>query len=295
MNKVMIQPNPIKENAMAVSCELIGVLLREGFEVMVLEEFREELSRRIEKKDTLSEVSFLSEDKIFAACEFIMVVGGDGTILKIAGKASHSGKPVLGVNCGTVGFMSEIEPNELSLVQAVKNGSFTLDNRILLDITVENAAGKIVYRTTALNDAVVTKGFFNREISLSVSVDRQEVFSFSGDGVIIATPTGSTAYSLAAGGPILAPSSDCFAVTPICPHSLTVQSFVINAGSEVLINPDYSKHQVFLSPDGDTYELTEGDRIVIRKSDRIFSLLRIKGQGFYEIIRQKLTNERVGR
>ena len=292
MNRVMVQPNPTKDNAIAVSRELIFLLLREGFEVMILEEFREELEREGELSE---QVLFLPEKEILDACEFIVVVGGDGTILRIADRASLYHKPVLGVNCGTVGFMSEIEPDELELVKAVKASQYTLDERILLDISVKNRANQTVYHTTALNDAVVTKGFFNREIALSVHVDGQEVFRFSGDGVIIATPTGSTAYSLAAGGPILAPSSDCFAVTPICPHSLTVQSFVINAGSEVTILPDYTKHQVFLSPDGDTYELREGDRVVVRKSERIFSLLRIKGQGFYEIIRQKLTNERAGR
>jgi NAD+ kinase len=165
----------------------------------------------------------------------------------------------------------------------------------MLDIQVFNSVGDEVYSTVALNEAVVTKGFFNRVIPLSVIVDGQEVFQFSGDGVIVTTPTGSTAYSLAAGGPILAPSSDCLAVTPICPHSLTIKSFVISAESIVTVMPEYKGHQVFLSPDGDTYELRSGDRVVIQRSQRTFSLLRIKGQGFYEIIRQKLANERTGK
>lgn len=293
MNRVMVQPNPTKPSAVRVSRELIDFLLKEDFEVMVLEEFREQLAE--DGGVDLSAVEFLTEDAIYDRCQFIMVVGGDGTILRMAHPASHYGRPVLGVNCGTVGFMSEIEPEELSLVKMVKEERFTLDSRIMLDIFVQNAAGKTVYQACALNDAVVTKGFFNRVIPLSVVVDGQEVFEFSGDGVIIATPTGSTAYSLAAGGPILAPSSQCLAVTPICPHSLTVQSFVINAESEVTILSDCRAHQVFLSPDGDTYELHDGDRVVIRRSQKTFSLLRIKGQGFYEIIRQKLTNVRTSK
>ena len=202
---------------------------------------------------------------------------------------------MLGVNCGTIGFMSEIEPDELELVRKVKEGSFTLDDRSMLDIQVFDRQDREAYSTVALNEAVVTKGFFNRVIPLSVIVDGQEVFQFSGDGVIVTTPTGSTAYSLAAGGPILAPSSDCLAVTPICPHSLTIKSFVISGTSIVTVKPAYKGHQVFLSPDGDTYELRDGDRVVIQRSRRIFSLLRIKGQGFYEIIRQKLANERTGK
>ena len=294
MNRVMVQPNPTKEEALKVSCELIDLLLREEFEVLALEEFRAVLTQVL-PNDNLRRVRFMAEPDIYPSCDFIMVVGGDGTILRIAGQASLYRKPVLGVNCGTVGFMSELEPEEIEMVRSVKAGSFTLDDRIMLDISVCNARGETVYTVTALNEAVVTKGFFNRVIPLSVIVDGQEFFQFSGDGVIVTTPTGSTAYSLAAGGPIMAPSSDCLAVTPICPHSLTIKSFVISAASIVTVMPEYKGHQVFLSPDGNTYELQVGDKVVIQRSQRIFSLLRIKGQGFYEIIREKLANERTGK
>ena len=294
MNRVMVQPNPTKQEALSVSRKLIALLLSEAFEVFVLEEFRQVLTRELPGED-LARVRFMEDPDIYPACDFIMVVGGDGTILRIAGQASLYRKPVLGVNCGTVGFMSELEPEEIELVRSVKEGNFTLDDRIMLDIFVHNSKGESVYTVTALNEAVVTKGFFNRVIPLSVIVDGQEVFKFSGDGVIVTTPTGSTAYSLAAGGPIMAPSSDCLAVTPICPHSLTIKSFVISAASIVTVMPEYKGHQVFLSPDGDTYELQNGDTVVIQRSQRIFSLLRIKGQGFYEIIREKLANERTGK
>jgi len=294
MNRVMVQPNPTKDAALRVSRRLISLLLAEAFQVVALEEYREVLLFGLSEAEK-GKIRFLREPDIYNACDFIMVVGGDGTILRIAGQASMYRKPVLGVNCGTVGFMSELEPDELELVKSVKEGRFTLDDRSMLDIQVFNSIGDEVYSTVALNEAVVTKGFFNRVIPLSVIVDGQEVFQFSGDGVIVTTPTGSTAYSLAAGGPILAPSSDCLAVTPICPHSLTIKSFVISAESIVTVMPEYKGHQVFLSPDGDTYELRSGDRVVIQRSQRTFSLLRIKGQGFYEIIRQKLANERTGK
>lgn len=294
MNRVMVQPNPTKDAALRVSRRLISLLLAEAFQVVALEEYREVLLFGLSEEEK-KQIRFLREPEIYHACDFIMVVGGDGTILRIAGQASLYKKPVLGVNCGTVGFMSELEPDEIELVKSVKEGDFTLDDRSMLDIQVFNSVDEEVYSTVALNEAVVTKGFFNRVIPLSVIVDGQEVFQFSGDGVIVTTPTGSTAYSLAAGGPILAPSSDCLAVTPICPHSLTVKSFVISAASIVTVMPEYKGHQVFLSPDGDTYELRSGDRVVIQRSKRTFSLLRIKGQGFYEIIRQKLANERTGK
>ena len=294
MNRVMVQPNPTKGAALRVSRRLISLLLAEEFQVVALEEYREVLLFGLSEEEK-RKIRFLREPEIYQACDFIMVVGGDGTILRIAGQASLYQKPVLGVNCGTVGFMSELEPDEIEMVRSVKSGNFTLDDRSMLDIQVFNSVGDEVYSTVALNEAVVTKGFFNRVIPLSVIVDGQEVFQFSGDGVIVTTPTGSTSYSLAAGGPILAPSSDCLAVTPICPHSLTIKSFVISAESIVTVMPEYKGHQVFLSPDGDTYELRSGDRVVIQRSQRTFSLLRIKGQGFYEIIRQKLANERTGK
>ena len=294
MNRVMVQPNPTKGAALRVSRRLISLLLAEEFQVVALEEYREVLLFGLSEEEK-RKIRFLREPEIYQACDFIMVVGGDGTILRIAGQASLYQKPVLGVNCGTVGFMSELEPDEIEMVRSVKSGNFTLDDRSMLDIQVFNSVGDEVYSTVALNEAVVTKGLFDRVIPLSVIVDGQEVFQFSGDGVIVTTPTGSTAYSLAAGGPILAPSSDCLAVTPICPHSLTIKSFVISAESIVTVMPEYKGHQVFLSPDGDTYELRAGDRVVIQRSQRTFSLLRIKGQGFYEIIRQKLANERTGK
>ena len=291
MNRVMVQPNPIKEAAVHVSHKLISLLLQEGFEVLALEEFRQVLGKGLAAEE-LARVRFLKSPDIYPACDFIMVVGGDGTILRIAGDASLYRKPVLGVNCGTVGFMSELEPEEIEKVRMVKDGNFTLDDRAMLDINVYDDKGETKYSAVALNEAVVTKGFFNRVIPLSVIVDGQEVFQFSGDGVIVTTPTGSTAYSLSAGGPIMAPSSDCLAVTPICPHSLTIKSFVVSAASVVTVVPQYQEHQVFLSADGDTYELQENDVVVIQRSQRIFSLLRIKGQGFYQIIRRKLANER---
>ena len=147
----------------------------------------------------------------------------------------------------------------------------------------------------ALNDIVLSRTGPMQIIRFKIYVNGQFLNMYSADGMIVTTPTGSTAYSLAAGGPIMAPSSDCLAVTPICPHSLTIKSFVISAASIVTVMPEYKGHQVFLSPDGDTYELQNGDTVVIQRSQRIFSLLRIKGQGFYEIIRQKLANERTGK
>ena len=232
MNRVMVQPNPTKEIALQVSRRLISMLLAEAFQVVALEEYREVLIVGLSEEE-IGRIRFLREPDIYNACDFIMVVGGDGTILRIAGQASLYEKPVLGVNCGTVGFMSELEPDELELVKSVKDGNFTLDDRSMLDIQVFNSINEEVYSTVALNEAVVTKGFFNRVIPLSVIVDGQEVFQFSGDGVIVTTPTGSTAYSLSSGGPIVLPESKVLIITPIAPHNLNVRPLVVPDTSEI--------------------------------------------------------------
>ena len=268
MNRIMVQTNILKEKALLVSRRVILLLQQSGAEVLVSLEQQQRIAELL-PEEARRRVCFLPEEEIYEACQVIVVVGGDGTILRMAEPASRYHRPVLGVNCGTIGFMSEIEPEELELLQQLLDGNYTRDDRILLDVTVQDQTGQEVFRRAALNDAVVSRGFINKVLPLTVCVDGQEVFSFGGDGVIIATPTGSTAYSLAAGGPVLAPSSDCLVVTPDC-----------------------DGRQVFLSPDGEDYQLKDGDRVILRKSQRTFSLLRIKGQGFYEIIRKKLTNAR---
>lgn len=295
MDKVMIQPNPIKDNGMGVTQELIEILLKHGFQVMMRQQIQPLINSELDRI-LAHKIRFLSDEEIYRKCDFIMVVGGDGTILKIANQAAINQKPILGVNCGTIGFMSEIEPDELELVTKVKTGEYTLDSRIMLDISVLNSEDEVKYETTVLNEGVVSKDFMNKVTPMEVLVDGQEAFSFGGDGVIVCTPTGSTAYSLAAGGPILAPSSACIAVTPICPHSLTVKSFVVSCDSVITIVPRYRTHRIFLSPDGfQPWELKEGDRVVFRQSKRTFSLLRVKGLGFYQNIYQKLSNARTGR
>ena len=291
----MIQPNPSKESALRVTEELVRRLTRLGCRTLMCTSLST-LAEHELADDAFRLVQFVEDERILDECEAILVVGGDGTILKIADQASLHQKPVLGINCGTIGFMSEVEPDELELVERLALGHYTVDSRSMLDVTVEAGDGQISDTVTVLNEAVISKSCDNKIIELSVLVDGQETFGFGGDGVIVCTPTGSTAYSLAAGGPILAPSSDCIAVTPICPHSLTIKSFVVSADSEITIVPHYRNHHIYLSADGfDPVELKSGEQVKIRKSQRTFALLRLKGNGFYENIGKKLTNVRVGR
>lgn len=289
MQKVLIHPNPIKFNALQVTEDLISLLLGFGYEVMMRNSIKPLLYSEL-NRDVVHRVHFVADNVAFAVCDFVIVVGGDGTLLKIANQAAEHNKPILGINMGTIGFMTEVEIDELPIVARVKEGNYDLDPRMMLDISVQDSYGNTTFSTTVLNEVVITKGVISKVIRLAVNVNDQESVRFSGDGVIVCTPTGSTAYSLAAGGPILGPSCDCMAVTPICPHALNAKSFVVSADTEITIKPEHRNQRVFLSPDGfQSYELQMGDKVHIKKSARSISLIRLKGQGFYEVISEKLS------
>lgn len=279
---VYISPNPGKPMAYGISQRAAQILMAHGAKVLMQMNLREECN-------TMG-VQFLPQKECLEKTDVILTIGGDGTILHEANLSLEYHKPILGINLGRCGFLATCEVDEMEQkLSAVARGDYMLDTRMLLYVRV---LGDDSWEGHALNDVVMTKGRLQQAIDFSIYCDDILVEHYRGDGVIVATPTGSTAYSLAAGGPVLAPSSDCLVVTPICPHSLSVKSFVISAGSEVVVTPDCDGRQVFLSPDGEDYQLKDGDRVILRKSQRTFSLLRIKGQGFYEIIRKKLTNAR---
>lgn len=175
MNRIMVQTNILKEKALLVSRRVILLLQQSGAEVLVSLEQQQRIAELL-PEDARRSVRFLPEEEIYEACQVIVVVGGDGTILRMAEPASRYHRPVLGVNCGTIGFMSEIEPEELELLQQLLDGNYTRDDRILLDVTVQDQSGREVFRRAALNDAVVSRGFINKVLPLTVCVDGQEVF-----------------------------------------------------------------------------------------------------------------------
>jgi len=163
---------------------------------------------------------------------------------------------------------------------------------MMLDITVESAGGDIIFKGTALNDASVIKGTLSKMIDICVKANGKNTIAFKGDGVIVCTPTGSTAYSLSAGGPILEPSCSCMAVTPICPHSINIKSFVLPAEHDIEVKINPGSNAAFILADGSApVQLSVGDRITIRKSKLSLDLIRIKDPGFYEVIRKKLSKE----
>jgi len=221
--------------------------------------------------------------------EFVIVLGGDGTLLAAARAVAQLEIPILAVNLGSLGFLTEVRVEELeTAVKAAIEGRCIRDARAMIacDLVRE---GQNVGSFFALNDVVVTKSAIARLLEVEVRVDKEFVADYKADGVIISTPTGSTAYSLAAGGPVLVPSVDAFIVTPVSPHALTHRPLVVRDSSTIALSMKGSADQVMLTIDGQTpVEALAGDQIVCRRSAKHVQLLRLPGRTFFEVLRTKL-------
>ena len=218
------------------------------------------------------------------------VIGGDGTMLHALALLGDFEKPVAGINIGTLGFLTSCQDHELDVFAAtLAAGRFTICIRTLLNATVHRG-GRPPASFTALNEITVARGETGRLVSLRARVNGELLNDYRADGLIIATPTGSTAYSLSAGGPLIAPHAAVFLITPICPHSLSQRALVLSDSCVVeLSSEDLSSGPMLFTVDGrDTVHIEPGDRIEVTKSTRSFHLLRLEGQSFYLALRQKL-------
>lgn len=223
---------------------------------------------------------------------FALTLGGDGTLLAAATELAPLGIPLLGLNLGRVGFLTELEVRDfeegLRLALASK---LLVEERMMIEGTVLRADASIG-DFLALNDLVITKGPFSRLVRLSAWVEGSPLGKYSADGLILATPTGSTAYALSAGGPVLAPEVEAILMTPICPHSLDARSVVVPPGDTVTVElaPMGDRSEVFLTNDGQlSTSLVAGDRIIVRKSAVRTKLLRQPGYDFFQVLRRKLS------
>jgi NAD+ kinase len=224
--------------------------------------------------------------------DLLITFGGDGTLLSGARMVAPHHTPVLGVNMGHLGFLTSIYAHELEgALHKVLEGDVWLDRRFTLDARVVSASGGVKAPHVALNDAVLHKGGFARVIRIAVMIGEEDepVGTYSADGIIVSTPTGSTAYSMSAGGAIVEPSVDCILATPICPHTLAVRPMVLPSDSTVTIEVLEHSMEVVLTIDGQEGEpLAAGDRLVVRKGDATVPLVRFHGQGFFSTLRRKL-------
>jgi NAD+ kinase len=221
--------------------------------------------------------------------ELLVVLGGDGTILNVAGQLGSAIKPIFGINIGSLGFLTCVNSSAYrQAVESIALGKITFSKRTLLDVTIR-AATKSKARSLALNDAVFSRGQESRLVRLSARVDGEPMTEFNADGLIVATPTGSTAYSLSAGGPILAPESGVLVITPICPHVLTNRSIIVAESSLIEIEITERDYPVFLSVDGrESVRLKTGAIVAIRKSKTTLQLAALPDLSFFSVVRQKL-------
>lgn len=222
-----------------------------------------------------------------------LVLGGDGTILQAAHDLAARQIPIFGINLGTLGFLAETEVAELdAALSKLLAGEYTVKEQMMLAVTV-HAGGRKSALPDALNDLVVTRSGFSRVIGAGVYINGELVSDFRGDGVIVATPTGSTGYSLSAGGPIIAPAAGAMVITPVCPHSLNARSIVVSDSDEVTIKVRQSKktqeEEAIATVDGGaSAKLRAGDYIKVRRAGCMVKLVRLSGRSFYQVLRAKL-------
>lgn len=281
---VYISPNPGKAMAYGISQRAAQILLTHGAQVLMQTELQEECN-------TMG-VQYLPQKECLQKTDVILTIGGDGTILHEANLSLEYRKPILGINLGRCGFLATCEIDEMETkLSAVARGDFMLDNRMLLYVRV---LGDDSWEGHALNDVVITKGRLQQAIDFSIYCDDILVEHYRGDGVIVATPTGSTAYSLAAGGPILDSQTKGVVVTPICPHSLASPAMVFAQERKINICVgQVADEEVFISCDGAAgYSLRAGATAEVRLSDQVVQLITFSKADQFQAIDQKLRGRR---
>lgn len=283
--KVVLSPNPYRDRGLKAAQAAEKILKAAGVETAICLPFSVEGSN----VEFPKHIQFKQTEEELKSADILVCFGGDGTILHAAKDANQFNVPILGINLGSVGFMAELELGELSMLSKLPAGKYDVERRMMLDVTVRRD-GKVIYSDIALNDAALTKGAVARVVDLEVLGDKTTITKMSADGVVISTPTGSTAYSMSAGGPIVEPTAENIIVTPICPHALSARSFVLGHERTVSIKLGrMARKTAFLSVDGGkAFKLNGGDVVEAKVSKSKTRLVRVTGRTFYEILNHKL-------
>lgn len=281
MNIIGVIANRDKDIGLKYTQILVKAILDRGGKVKVTPDIAEEL--RLDNQ-------CLDEDAVFSEAEVIICLGGDGTFLKVARNAQLKNKPILGINLGNLGFLTEVEKSEIdNAIERIITDSYEVENRMMLEASIYSE-GNIIVRELALNDVVISRGALSRILHLKTYINNEYVDAFPGDGLIISSPTGSTAYSLSAGGPIVEPDIDLVIVTPICPHILYSRSFITAGDRTVRVEVAESyTHEAMVTIDGQMgYEIKGGDYIEIKKAEKFVKMIRMNRKNFFNILRTKI-------
>ena len=283
MKKVILAPNPYRDKGFQTVRKAQQILNDAGIQTKICLPFDVDKTFDLPK-----DLHFFRLDREINHADLVICFGGDGTILHMAKSATRAGIPILGVNIGTMGFMAELESSELEQLCCLAEDKYTIDRRMMLDVIVQRDRD-IIFHDICLNDVVITKGAVARVIQLSVECDNVEAMSCTGDGVIIATPTGSTAYSLSAGGPIVEPETDSILITPICAHDMGSRCNIASGKRVINVHlRENAKRNAFLSVDGGkALRLNMEDVATIRKSKLETKLIRLKDRSFYDVVNMK--------
>lgn len=231
-----------------------------------------------------------TEQEMLEQVDFSISLGGDGTLLNMARTAFKYDVPVLGINLGTVGFLADVEIDDIeSAIKALSKDNYDLKNRMVLSAAVIRGQ-QVVFKSIAINDVVVSRDGLSRIVRLKVFVDEQYIDSFPGDGVIVSTPTGSTGYTLSAGGPIVQPDMDMMITTPICPHILYSRSFITSPDRKlsITINGDYPDTAVITMDGQEGFKIVAGDRIEITCAPKAMQFVNLNDINFYDVLRAKI-------
>ena len=279
MKSAAIISKPSKPELAGILPELLTWFRQHGYKVYLDEETAQYITG--EEVVTREEMGARHPD-------FALVLGGDGTLLSAARAVGHDGVPILAVNLGSLGFLTEVPLSEMySTLEAVETNSCPSEERAVLDCTAYREQ-EVLTRHYALNDVVVNKSAIARLVDFDLLIDGAFVFNYKADGVIVATPTGSTAYSLAAGGPVLMPSVNSFVVTPVCPHSLTHRPLVVPDKAQIELRVETSAEEAYLSIDGQVgVPLQQGDRVICQRAAHTIKLMRVR-KTFFDVLRNKL-------
>lgn len=283
MKKILICTNPARDPELAFTRRAAELLKEEGFVPTLTFPFSAEIE--LERAG----IPFIEFNEGIRNADCMLCLGGDGTILHVAWYAAHYNVPVITVNLGHLGFICELDENELETLRLLKKENYTIERRMMLDVTVYRDR-KSVYHRVALNEATFHRGAVSRIIGLRLFFNGHKIYDLRGDGLLVATPTGSTAYTLSAGGPIMEPNSQAMIVTPICAHNMRTGSFVLLPEDTVTVE-SIERHRCngFLSVDGGKpFSLYENDRVEIRRSRLSLPLLRLTERKFYDDCGRKL-------
>lgn len=278
--KLLIRPNLDKEGA-ALCARQVCAIVQECGMTPWMEKSLEPLF------STCPGMQFVEPETAFRDCDVCIVIGGDGTILHTAQQLIPYARPVLGINLGRLGFLATLEADQLPMLERLASGDYSLENRMLLEVTLTKGGEEKTF--LALNDVVVSKVEMAKIVDIQVSCGGRKVGNYRADGVIFAAPTGTTAYSLSAGGPIVDPGMDCIAMTPICPHSLFSRTILFSGDSVLTARPGAHGQNLYLTVDGEEGGFFPDDAaLTVRRSQVRLSLINLTGNEFYEVLNNKL-------